>query len=336
MFQKLLNYHSNYEDLQINDSFIQGPINPTNDYYLLSISNLNFLNKCEYEKEDEPLINEFKEPFLYSEFNCIEPIDKGTKQYINEKTDFKNKLLDQKEFSFENKSIDSPKQNTGFLDNNKSKSKLIKKSRLFLKRKNDNTFGKHTKYADDNLRRKIKNLVLKYALEFLNEKIRVLYKGNIGKGISKKELVPLNNIYKVDTSIENNKNFIKMTLGEIFSANISTRFKSNFPDYNKILIKRLLNDRDENKRFYFQRLFNIKFLKCVEAFSGSDNCEELKGFKTFREIKNSFDYEHEPEYIKSLEFYLKNFDEIIKNKKGKKVRQNKEQKGKKEECKEKK
>ena len=48
-------------------------------------------------------------------------------------------------------------------------------------------------------------------------------------------IVPLNNIYKVDTSIENNKNFIKMTLGEIFSANISTRFKSNFPDYNKIL-----------------------------------------------------------------------------------------------------
>ena len=71
------------------------------------------------------------------------------------------------------------------MDNNKSKSKLIKKSRLFLKRKNDNTIGKHTKYADDNLRRKIKNLVLKYALEFLNEKIRALYKGNIGKGISK-------------------------------------------------------------------------------------------------------------------------------------------------------
>ena len=66
-------------------------------------------------------------------------------------------------------------------------------------------------------------------MAFFNEKIRILYKGNIGNGINKKELFPINRIYKVNTSIEDNKNFIYKTLGEIFLGDISSRFKTNFP-----------------------------------------------------------------------------------------------------------
>ena len=329
MFQKLLNSHFNLEDLHLNDSFIQETVNPTNDYSIFSISNLNYLNQPEYEKEVVPLINESKSLLFNPKNNLIESFEK--------EKDFNNKILN-KEFLFENKNKDYPTQSTDFLDSEKSKYNLIEKYQLLQKRKKAkaNTIGKHTKYAEDNLRRKIKYLVLKYALEFLNEKIRDLYKGNIGSGISKKELVPLNRIYKVDTSIEKYKKFVYKTLGEIFSGNISTRFKINLPEYNKILIKRLLNDKDENKRLYFQRLFNIKFLKCIETFSGSDSCKELKGFKTFNDIKNSLDYEYEPEYINRLEYYLKNFGEILINKNRKKVRPEKEQKGKEEVCKDKK
>ena len=81
------------------------------------------------------------------------------------------------------------------------------------------------------------------------------------------------------------------------------------------MIKRLLNDKDENKREYFQRLFNIQFLKCIDVFSGSYDCEELKGFTKFNDIKNSYNHEYEPEYIEKLEFYLKNYEKIIKSKK---------------------
>ena len=49
MFQKLLNSHFNLEDLHLNDSFIQETVNPTNDYSIFSISNLNYLNQPEYE-----------------------------------------------------------------------------------------------------------------------------------------------------------------------------------------------------------------------------------------------------------------------------------------------
>ena len=332
MFQKIVNCHFNFED----NTFNQETNNPALNSNHFPILNLNTLSQNDYKIDDGELINDyyFLNNFIssYPQIN-FKSNDKKIKTNTNNEKTINDKLLS---FSIIKRKSDNNSQNIDLLEIGKLKSNLFKKTKLGRKRKNDNTIGEHNKYSNDNLRRKCKTLVLNSALEFLNEKIRDLYKGNIGSGISKKELVPLNRIYKVDTSIEKYKKFVYKTLGEIFSGNISTRFKINLPEYNKILIKRLLNDKDENKRLYFQRLFNIKFLKCIETFSGSDNCKELKGFKTFNDIKNSLDYEYEPEYINRLEYYLKNFGEILINKNRKKVRPKKEQKGKEEVCKDKK
>ena len=40
----------------------------------------------------------------------------------------------------------------------------------------------HNKFSDDNIRKKCKNIVLKYALESINEKIKEKYNNNIGHG----------------------------------------------------------------------------------------------------------------------------------------------------------
>ena len=42
----------------------------------------------------------------------------------------------------------------------------------------------HDKFTPDNLRKKIKNLVLKNLLEFINNKIKSMYNSNIGHGNS--------------------------------------------------------------------------------------------------------------------------------------------------------
>ena len=86
-----------------------------------------------------------------------------------------------------------------------------------------------------------------------------------------------------------------------------------------------MNDIDEKKRLYFQRLFNIKFIQCIEAFSGTNNYEELKGFAQFENIKKELD--DEQQYIDKFQFYLENFELIIKERKGR----NKKQKQKNEE-----
>ena len=83
---------------------------------------------------------------------------------------------------------------------------------------------KHNKYADDNLRRKCKNIVLNKILEYINDKIYQIYEGKIGNGILKKEILPLNHSHKNNISIEYNRNLIYQTLKQIFSGDISTKY----------------------------------------------------------------------------------------------------------------
>ena len=49
----------------------------------------------------------------------------------------------------------------------------------------DNSRYKHTKFSDDNLRRKCKVIVLNYVKDFINEKIASIYKSNPKKNVYK-------------------------------------------------------------------------------------------------------------------------------------------------------
>ena len=54
------------------------------------------------------------------------------------------------------------------------------------------TGGEHNKFSDDNLRRKVKHLVLKYTFDFINDKISSAYNyQNIDKGIMSKKLLTI-------------------------------------------------------------------------------------------------------------------------------------------------
>ena len=81
----------------------------------------------------------------------------------------------------------------------------------------------------------------------------------------------------------------------------------------------------KRKRLYFQRLFSIQFFKCMEVFSGTNDYDELKGFKKFKVVKNILKDKHEREYIDILESYLKNYKENIKYKRGRKSKQKNEE-----------
>ena len=125
--------------------------------------------------------------------------------------------------------------------------------------KKDDIKKAHDKFSDDNMRKKCKNTVLKYALEFINKKIEEQYKDNIGHGKFKKELKVVNQKNKVNSTVNKDKSFLLKTLKEIFSENISARF-NNFPkEYNKTLIESLINEEDEEKKSFFTKIFNITF-----------------------------------------------------------------------------
>ena len=182
----------------------------------------------------------------------------------------------------------------------------------------------HNKFSDSNMRRKCKHLVLKNTLDFINYKIRSIYNGNIGNGLLKKELQTINQFQKHNANLNFNKEFLTRSLGQIFSDNLSTRF-TNIPlNHNKMIITSLINEKDENKSIYFNKLFNITFRQCLNHFIGKDYIEELDGLKRFEEIKNeqildkySVDSE---EYFNLIFWYLNNFEEIINSKKPRKYR----------------
>ena len=81
----------------------------------------------------------------------------------------------------------------------------LKENLLNKKRKGKDYKRRHTKFAIDNIRRKIKRYILNYALDFINDKIKAKYNEKIGVGISKKQLLPINHIIKTNMSKQFNK-----------------------------------------------------------------------------------------------------------------------------------
>lgn len=179
----------------------------------------------------------------------------------------------------------------------------------------------HNKFADDNLRKKSKHIILSEILTFLNSKLKEIYKDNIGNGILLKQLLTLNHKQKANIIVNDNKQFLQKTLQEIFSDDISRRY-TNFPsDHNKNLINRLLEEDDEEKRKYFNTLFKLTFSEVLCHFQGKQIIKELVGLRTYKEaLKN---YETEKDYYENLKYHLTNFEEIINSKKSRRSRKQK-------------
>ena len=182
---------------------------------------------------------------------------------------------------------------------------------------NTNNMQKHDKFSDDNLRRKIKDIILDKILLYINEKIRRLYNNNIGKGICRKQLLKLNKKKISSTKVNYNKEFLHKTLEDIFSEQ-SKQIK-NFPeDFNKKLIISLMNATDYNKSKYFQKLFNLTFLECLNHFIGKEIHEELIGMTNMN--KKLEEFSNDGNYKECLNYYFVNYESITNKKIGRKSR----------------
>ena len=203
---------------------------------------------------------------------------------------------------------------------------VINKLGRKTKRDSDEGEGKHSKFSDDNLIRKSKHLALKYTLKFINEAIKKVYNGNIGKGLIKKELKTINQSQKINLNVNYNKMFLDKTLEKIFSEDITNKLTCIPHNYNRILISYLMNEKDGEKKSYFVKLFNVNFRQCLNHFIQKEKIEELDGLTHFEEIKNDFLIKYPKdgeEYCNLLSYYLNNFEKIINNKRPRKSRKKK-------------
>ena len=213
-------------------------------------------------------------------------------------------------------------------DNNKE----IKKRGRKRERENNNNeaIKSHDKFSDDNLRKKCKNIVLKYALQFINRKIKEKYKNSIGHGKFRKKLKIIEQKNKIKSTVNIDKSFLEKNLKDIFSDNITARFNNLSKMHNKVIIESLMNEEDEEKRIYFNKLFNIKFFDCLNYFIENEEIESdielFQGFKLFSSIKDEVIKKNGKEYADILLDYLKNFKEKINKKKARKPKKKMEKK----------
>ena len=290
---------------------------PLNSNYLNDYLNKRFMVEAninyDFEDSDKSLSIEDNPtciPHLIEKINCL-------KSKINEKNE---EIVDDK-----NDIINNNRKNSKIIGDESLDSKTIfieKKNICGRKRigdKYDNNNDGHDKFTDDNARRKVKRIVFTHLLKYINKQIKIKYNGKIGKGLSKKELHILNQAQIANSLITFNKALLNKTLYDIFSDKISSRI-TNYPeDHNKVIIEELINEEDKEKRTYFQNLFNLTFLDCLEYLRGDKYFEQLNGlelFRDFKEIKQDYlkKYNDGEEYVKHLKYYLKEY-EIIINKK---------------------
>ena len=199
----------------------------------------------------------------------------------------------------------------------KEKKEKKEKKMLGRKKKGSNEKGKHDKYSQDNIIRRIKTLIIKLVLKKINiyiNEINEVYNMKNSKGIYK---TPLLKVVQKDILKTGNKQFLWQTLQEIFSNDISTKYKTSFnqSSYNQQIILKLLNEKNEEKRKKFIDLFKLTFLDCLKHFRGSAKHKELEGLTTLKKLMSENEFMEDPEYSKIFEYYVLNFEEVIKNKK---------------------
>ena len=304
----------------------------------LSFGNKNGLNINENEENfnltnsysPDQILNNFQKEEYYNPIEHNYSNNNSLSNFQGNTTKMNSKSKTQKSLTKEVKVLyidikENPDENPVGqinLNTNISKQKRSVKKCGRKRIRNVDNQEEHSKFSDDNIRRKCKHLLLKNLLKFVNERIKIIYDGRIGNSIFIKELKIINQKQKSDASIRFNKLFLNKILGDIFSEDISKKY-TNLPlNHNKILINNLINDEDEYKKIYFVKLFNLTFTQCLNHFIGKEYIPILGGLKCFVDIKDDIiaKYEDGEEYVQNLEHYLNNFKEIIEDKRPRKLR----------------
>ena len=299
------------------DKFSKEEFNLNNSYcqYLSELSLSNHFNVNTLNEEEKNTFKKvFNFVFLNEETNTGST--KNNNQKINNDYQENNTIIKDKiNNEFKVKYIKIQNELRNFLNNKIDYPINEKEILLGRKRKISGKMGLHNKFSDDNLIRKIKGILVDNLYNFINTLLKDLY------GNNKIQLLIINPEQIKNSKVDFNIKFLDKTLKDIFSYKISTKYRSKSSDYNEKIINNLCNEEDVEKKIIFEKLFNLNFLQCLKHFREDLNINELKGLVLLDECYKKFIKESDYEmYIKIFEFYSRNFEEILKLKKGRKAK----------------
>ena len=191
---------------------------------------------------------------------------------------------------------------------------------LGRKKKGSSEKGIHNKYTSDNIIRKCKAVFINKLRNFINNKIKIFYELDGQQLSDSKKLMKMNQQQIINSHVKYNQFFLNRTIKEIFSENISSRCNKYSLEHNKNLINDLLKEKDKTRNIFFKSIFSLTFLDCIKHIR-EDKIEDcLKGLQNLDEICQNLG--GDDDYKESFEAYIVNFENIINNKKSRKLRKN--------------
>ena len=222
-------------------------------------------------------------------------------------------------------------QNNNCLQNspNTPKEKLLinPKQLLGRKKKNSGEIGKHNKYAENNMTRKMKVIIKNDLLDFINSKIKKeLNLTNIIINFDKylnNEIKLLNIKQKqmIDITVDGNITFLNTKIRDILSEQISNNNQLKYPsDFNAILIKTIYQIENGES---ITSILDMTFLECLKYYRKDEDIINdakyscLKGLeKGFENLKERLMNNNEEEdYVDKLIELIQKFEVIYSTKK---------------------
>jgi hypothetical protein len=239
------------------------------------------------------------------DMNNMNYINKNSEQNCREYSDMNNTHIKNKIFNMTKKQKKVKK---------KVISKSNKKINISIRKKRKINISINKIFIPDKYIKKIRIKLLNSIVDFINKKIKIFF-NNIGRSICIKQLLSINKSILYKSSVENDKEFLNKKLKEIFSQ-INNKYTNYLSNKNEETIEYLINLEDKGK--YFQELFELSFLDCLNHICDGRNNELLNGLDKIDEIlaneKKWLD-EDEKEIYK---IYFNHYESIVISKKKRK------------------
>ena len=297
MINEMCNVNENIINIQEN------PKDEYNIYYLekqttkwksLNINNL-FTQEQQSKKKDiskyncipfdeikENLIAFTKNDEIGKKLNKNKIIEDAEKKLCN----IKRKRDDVKKNKEENNDISiliEEEKNAGEKKRRGRKIRTVKKTKI-----------DHNKYSQDNIIKTIKSKLFSYSLKFLNN---LLKSSNYIEQTYRLYKLAYKYIKKLKK--EEDLKFLKMKLKDLYSLEVSPKYKSISKFHNKYLIKEILNNKGLQNYEALDFAFNLSFKEWIELFKYKKNIHEIIEYKK-RPENISDEIEKNMIYVESL------------------------------------
>ena len=280
----------------------------SHEEYMKILENLHEENmkkiKEEYEQKIKEIFLSFEKTesfIILNKDNNILIIKKDTKENNKEINENNNIGIIKEEDIFK---INKDEFNNIIISNEKNEDNNLNKKR---KRNNNKNY-----FNSDKIIKKIRVSILNAIIRFINKKIEIDFNNNLGIGINLKQFLQISKKDLSHSKINFDQEFLRKTLKEILSFNISEKYSNYISTHNKNLVNYLLNldNKDEN----YKKLFELTFLDCIEYIRGTKYINILDGLDKIDDLIKYVKYIDEDE-MENFKHYLLNYESILIGKK---------------------